>query len=211
MPSIRCRPLPELVTVHAETRRPIALVTADILRGADGAEGERGKPRGRFIGRQRVDGLARQHALFTHVLDVHPRRRAGDRDRFLDPTDCHVSVRRRDKPHGQRDLFADERAESRQREGDAVDTWYEPRDPEQPLAVGDGHPGSFNHRRAIRFHRDTREHSARCVPDDPGNPGGLRRGRPGHQEECKNHGCQQIPSMHGDFSFQKTNLLRWDL
>jgi hypothetical protein len=148
--------------------KALALVAADVTRGR-GANREAGERQERARRRQRVEHLARQDVLRPHVLHVHHRARAGDGHRLLERADPQLRVGCRRKTGGERQTFALQRAEAREREGDGIHAGPEVDDLVLALGVGGRDTRFLDQHRARGFHRDTRQRRARGVGDSAGD------------------------------------------
>src|SRR6185503_12485815 len=113
------------------------LVAADVgVRHADARHecGQAGVVPGRWEG---VEQIAAEDVRSLRALHVNGRRRAGDRDRFLEGADPQLGVDRRREVGRQFDAFAPECVEALQREDYVVGPGPEVDDAVATFAVGD--------------------------------------------------------------------------
>src|SRR4030095_976485 len=99
----------------------------------------------------RPDDIGAQGGLSPRALHVDDRAGAGDDDRLFERSDFEVGVDRRDEGSGQFNVFAPERREARQREGDGVGAGPEIFDAVLSRGIGDAGADFFDEYRTRRF------------------------------------------------------------
>ena len=147
--------------------------------------------------RQHVHHLPRRHELPPHLLHVDHRRLAGDGHRLLERADGQRGVHLHRRIADQNDPFADERVETRQREGDGVRARPQVDDREAAGTVGEGGDGALDVDRAVGLHRHAGQDSARRVFHEAGDGATLRSGSRRKQEcACRDDCDPNAKSMH---------------
>ena len=138
--------------------------------------------------RKRAHDVSVDDRLLARGLDVHHRRLAGHRDRFLECPHSHLGANRHDATARQLEAFAHDGGEAGQREGDLVGAGWQIRNAILPRFVGDAGADFGDERRARRLDRDTREHGTRCVAHGSGE---ALRGRQAGPRADDSHHHQQ--------------------
>jgi hypothetical protein len=125
---------------------------------------------------------------------------AGHGDRLFDGADLEGAVQRADEVGAQLHRLEPLLPESRQGEGDGIDTGSEIGDAVLAVGIGDGGPGAFDQDRAGDFDGHARQHGAAGVLDRSGERTLRCRDSGKRHRECPTREKRLETSCHAELS-----------